>query len=133
MSVAPVAHSDTVYDVKLLSDPLEGRTPYAATCCLDAVCQNEECSAAVLIDNDDDLYFTSALLGETIYEPAIILNWNCPVCGTPNAIEEWLLADAHSLTWPQPLTNEEADSNPASVLISVSARRAALERYETGK
>jgi hypothetical protein len=119
--------------VKLLYGPVEGRLPYAEICCLNAVCINPDCAATILIDNDDDLYFTSALMGEGLSVSAIILSWTCPVCATPNPIEEWTLADAHLPNWPPQLSSREADAAPSSMLISVSARRRALARYEAGQ
>jgi hypothetical protein len=119
--------------VKTLDGPVEGRLPYAPTCCLDAVCINPDCAATILIDNDADLYFASALMGEGLQVSAIILAWDCPICATANPIEEWTLADAHLPNWPPELSPREADAAPSSMLISASARRSALARYEAGQ
>lgn len=119
--------------MKVVDGPVGGALPYASTCCLDAVCIDPVCAATILINNDEDLYFQSALMGEGLQVPAIILTWDCPLCSTPNPIEEWTVFDAHLPTWPPELSALEADAAPASMLISVSARRSALARYDAGQ
>jgi hypothetical protein len=48
-------------------------------------------------------------------------------------VEEWVLAEAHLASWPPPLTKKQADTNPASEMISRAARLDALARYDAGR
>jgi hypothetical protein len=118
--------------MQVTSGPVDA-TPYASASQLDAICANPSCATQVLLDSDDDFYFVPTLVGEPIAAPAIILMWRCPSCGTENSIEEWTLEEARTPNWPTPLSNEQADLFPQSMLISTSARRAALARYEAGR
>jgi hypothetical protein len=121
--------------MQILNGPNEPPTPYAASMCLEAVCSDPSCATLVLIDNPNDVYFASSLhfssdLGHN--DPAIILCWRCPGCGTQNMIEEWLSSETTLPGWPPILTRAESDANPASLLITREARLEALARYRSG-
>lgn len=121
--------------MKIVSGPIEQPIPYpVGKSCLDAVCHDDSCAASVLIEDDQDLYFVSAVLDdEQGGVAALLLCWRCPYCGTQNGIEEWILSETLLSSWPPPLTRVEVDENPASALITREARIAALHAYLAGR
>jgi hypothetical protein len=87
----------------------------------------------VLIEDDDDLYFASAVLPDVRGGiAALLLCWRCPYCGTQNGVEEWILSEAMLSSWPPPLTRAEVDENPPSALITREARLVARQRCLSG-